>query len=96
MSVESRRGGFVCGEVHIQEIGSHVHFGWYLGCGGEESVPSIVEKPGSVKGGGAFVKDWWVKPQVHGSTEVVKRVSFRQGVMNSINFQRWLEKSFEL
>jgi len=29
---------------------------------------------------------WWVKPQVHGSTEVVKRVSFRQGVMNSINF----------
>jgi len=28
-----------------------------LGCGGEESVPSIVEKPGSVKGGGAFVKD---------------------------------------
>ena len=29
---------------------------------------------------------WWVKPQVHGSTEVVKRVSFRQRVMNSINF----------
>jgi len=39
---------------------------------------------------------WWVKPQVHGSTEVVKKVSFRQGVMNSINFQQWLEKSFEL
>ena len=29
---------------------------------------------------------WWVKPQVHGSTKVVKRVSFRQGVMNSIKF----------
>jgi len=29
---------------------------------------------------------WWVKPQVYGSTEVVKRVSFQQGVMNSINF----------
>ena len=35
----------------------------------------------------------WVKPQVHGSTDVViKRVSFRQGVMNLINFQQWIEE----
>jgi len=39
---------------------------------------------------------WWCKSASARFTEVVIRVSFRQGVMNSINFQQWLENSFEL
>ena len=38
-------------------------------------------------------KPWCSKSTSARFTEVVKRVSFRQAVMNSINFQQWLEKS---
>jgi len=39
--------------------------------------------------------NWWIKPQVHGSTEVVKR-EYRSNreLLNLISFNWWLERDF--
>jgi len=54
----------------------------------EKKLIELVNSPATAP------KTWWVKLQVHGSTEVVKREYRSNRVLfNSINFYWWLEES---